>query len=66
MRNGVFADSNFLLHHLAGNPEAKKIVDFMEEGLHEGFINQIVVSEVIFVYAKLATKSNAYQLKKNP
>ncbi|NOZ58856.1 MAG: PIN domain-containing protein [Euryarchaeota archaeon] len=66
MRSGVLVDSNVLIHHLAGDLKAKKIVDSVEGGVFEGYINQIIISEVIFVFLKLSTKMNVYHLKKKP
>lgn len=67
MRSGVFVDSNVLLHHLAGDPKAKKIIDSVEDGIFDGYVNQIVISEVIFVYMKpeiikRANLSKVYEL----
>jgi predicted nucleic acid-binding protein len=47
--NGVFVDSNVIIHHLAGDNKAKEIIENVESGGDTGYINQIVVSEVIFI-----------------
>ena len=62
--NGVFVDSNVIIHHLAGDNKAKEIIENVESGGDTGYINQIVVSEVIFICLKLKTKKSAFELKK--
>ena len=64
--NGVFVDSNVIIHHLAGDNKAKAIIENVESGGDTGYINQIVVSEVIFICLKLKTKKSAFELKKAP
>ena len=64
--NGVFVDSNVIIHHLAGDNKAKEIIENVESGGDTGYINQIVVSEVIFICLKLKTKKRAFELKKAP
>jgi len=64
--NGVFVDSNVIIHHLAGDNKAKEIIENVESGGDTGYINQIVVSEVIFICLKLKTKKSAFELKKAP
>jgi len=64
--NGVFVDSNVIIHHLAGDNKAKEIIENVERGGDTGYINQIVVSEVIFICLKLKTKKSAFELKKAP
>ena len=51
--NGVFVDSNVIIHHLAGDNKAKAIIENVESGGDTGYINQIVVSEVIARYGLL-------------
>ncbi len=64
--NGVFIDSNVILRHLSGDHHAKQIIDLIEEHEITGFVNQIVISEVLYVYMKLTTKMTSYQLKSSP
>ena len=64
--NGVFVDSNVIIHHLAGDNKSKEIIENVESGGDTGYINQIVVSEVIFICLKLKTKKSAFELKKSP
>jgi len=64
--NGVFIDSNVIIRHLAGDRRARKIIERIEKGEEKGYINQIVVSEAIFIYLKLKTKMKAFELKKAP
>ncbi len=66
MRNGVFIDSNVIVRHLSGDFKAKKIIDMVESGEIKGLINQIVVSEVLFVYIRLKTGKPSRYLKNNP
>jgi len=61
----VFVDTNILVRHLAGDQKAKKLIDQIEIGEIRGYINQIVVSEVVFVYMRLLTKLDAKTLKRN-
>ncbi len=63
---GVFFDSNVLIRHLTGDRKAKALVDKVEAGLIHGYINQVVVSEVVYVYLRLSTKVDVKALKKNP
>jgi predicted nucleic acid-binding protein len=65
MTSGVFVDTNILVRHLAGDQKAKKLIDQIEIGEIRGYINQIVVSEVVFVYMRLLTKLDAKTLKRN-
>lgn len=64
--NGVFVDSNVILRHLGGDVRAKRIVDLVESGEFKGYVNQVVVSEVLYVYVKLVTGMKSYELKKKP
>ena len=62
--NGVFVDSNVILRHLGGDVRAKRIIDLVESGEFKGYVNQVVVSEVLYVYVKLVTGMKSYELKK--
>ncbi len=64
--NGVFVDSNVILRHLGGDLRAKKIVDLVEAGELRGYVNQVVVSEVFYIYIKLTTGMRSYGLKGKP
>ncbi|MEM1670820.1 MAG: type II toxin-antitoxin system VapC family toxin [Archaeoglobaceae archaeon] len=64
--NGVFVDTNVLIRHLSGDKRAKKVVEKVEMGEIDGYINQVVVSELIHVYLRLFTGRNSAYLKKNP
>jgi len=56
----AFIDSNIILKYLEGDPRAKKILDIVDVG----FINPIVVSEVLYGYIRLMTGFKSYDLKK--
>ena len=58
----VFFDSNVFLKYLAGNGEAKELVDRVEAGAWEGFVNDVVVSETIYGYLRLALKVSRYKI----
>lgn len=66
MSGNVFFDSNVLIYHLSGIPEAKALIQSVENGSIRGFINPIVVSEVLFFYIKANTGMKSYELKKRP
>jgi len=60
--NGVFIDSNVFLDFLKGKERAKTLLeDYLDL---EGCINDIVFSEVLFVYIKAETGKKSYELKK--
>jgi len=62
--NGVFIDSNVFLEFLKGEEKAKVL---LEKYLGpEGCINDIVFSEVLFVYIKAETGRRSYELKGRP
>ena len=64
--NGVFVDSNVILRHLGGDVRAKRIVDLVESEEFKGYVSQVVVSEVFYVYVKLVAGMKSYELKKKP
>jgi len=64
--SGVFIDSNVILRHLSGDRRAKRIVDWVESGRVIGYVNQVVASEVLYVYIKLMAGKPAYRLKEEP
>ena len=59
----VFFDSNVFLKYLAGVEEAKKLLDKVEYNEWEGYVNDVVVSEVIYGYLRLALNISRYKLK---
>ncbi len=62
--NGVFIDSNVFLEFLKGKERAKTLLeDYLDL---EGCINDIVFSEVLFVYIKAETGKKSYELKRQP
>ena len=50
----VFFDSNVFLKYLAGVEEAKKLIDKVEYGEWEGYVNDVVISEVAYGYLRLS------------
>ncbi len=48
----VFFDSNVFLKYLAGDEEAKELVERVEHGEWRGYVNDVVVSEVVYGYLK--------------
>ncbi|MEM4617116.1 MAG: type II toxin-antitoxin system VapC family toxin [Archaeoglobaceae archaeon] len=60
----VFFDSNVFLHHLANTREvASKLLEDVENGKITGFINDVVVSEVIYGYLRALTNLKPHQLQ---
>jgi len=62
--NGVFIDSSVFLDFLEGKEKAKILLE--EYSGLEGCINDVVFSEVVFVYIKAETGKKSYELKKQP
>ncbi len=61
----VFFDSNVFLHHLAGTrKEATEILREVESGKIDGFINDVVVSEVVYGYLRASSGLRPYELRK--
>jgi len=56
----AFIDSNIILKYLEGDTRAEEILDIVDIG----FINPIVVSEVLYGYVRLMTGFKSYNLKK--
>ena len=53
IEGGVFFDSNVLLHHLADTKkEATELIGKVENREIKGFINDVVVSEVVYGYIR--------------
>ncbi len=60
----VFFDSNVFLKYLAGIEDAKRLVDSVEHDEWVGYINDIVISEVIYGYLRLTLNISRYRLGK--
>jgi len=61
----VFIDSNVFLKHLAGVEDAKKLIGKIEYGEWKGYVNDIVISEVVYGYLRLALDVSRYRLRKH-
>ncbi len=60
----VFFDSNVFLHHLANTrEEASEMLEDVESGKITGYINDVVVSEVIYGYLRAVTNLKPHQLQ---
>ncbi len=59
----VFFDSNVFIKYLAGIEEAKKLLDKVEYDEWKGYVNDVVLSEVIYGYLRLALNISRYKLK---
>ena len=64
--NSVFIDSNVMIKYFAGDSLAKKLLEPIIYGDVIGYVNAIVISEVIFILLKLLTGKKAYELKGGP
>ncbi len=64
--NGVFIDSNIIIFHLAGDENVKRIMKLCEEGEISGYINDVVLSEVIYSFLRVKTGLKASKIKRNP
>lgn len=64
--SSVFIDSNVIIKYFAGNPLAKRLLEPVIYGDTTGYVNIIVISEVIFIVLKLLTGKKAYELKDSP
>ncbi len=60
----VFFYSNVFLKYLAGVEDAKRLLDKVEHGEWKGYINNIVISEVVYGYLRLALNTSRYKLRK--
>ena len=60
----VFFDSNVFLKYLAGVEDAKKLIGKVEDGEWKGYVNDIVISEVVYGYLRLALDVSRYRLRK--
>ena len=59
----VFFDSNIFIKYLAGAEEAKKLIDKVERGEWRGYVNDVVVSEVVYGYLRLVLNVSRYKLR---
>ena len=61
----VLYDSNVLIRYLAGDERARVLIEKVASGEWEGYITDVVASEVIYVYLRLALDVPRYELKNN-
>ncbi len=64
--SSVFIDSNVFIKYFAGDIEARRLLEPIIYGDMQGYINNVIFSEVLFISVKLLTGRKAYELKKNP
>ncbi len=64
LRVRVFFDSNVFLKYLAGVEEAKKLIDKVEYSEWRGYVNDVVISEVVYGYPRLALNVSRYKFKR--
>ncbi|MEM4971031.1 MAG: type II toxin-antitoxin system VapC family toxin [Sulfolobales archaeon] len=64
--SSVFIDSNVIIKYFAGDSLAKKVLEPIIYGDATGYVNIVVISEVIFILLKLLTGKKAYELKDSP
>ena len=62
----LFIDSNVFIKHLEGDAEAKQVLERAMTRDTTAYINDIVASEVLYVYILAVTGRRAYELKENP
>ena len=63
-RMRIFIDSSIVLAFLAGQDErAKRLVSKVEEGAVTGYINPVVIDEVIHGYLRLATGLSSRRIR---
>ena len=62
--NSVFIDSNVIIKYFTGDLLTKKLLEPIIYGDTVGYVNTIVISEVIFSLLKLLTSKKAYELKR--
>jgi len=63
MKN-FMVDSSVIIRHLKGNPQAMTILELLTEYDVKGRMNDVVASEVIFVYLERVTGKSYLTLKK--
>ena len=59
----VLYDSNVLVRYLAGDNKAKVLVERVIRGEWDGYITDVVASEVAYIYLRLALGVSRYKLK---
>ena len=59
----VFFDSNIFIKYLAGVEDAKKLIDRVEHGEWRGYTSDVVISEVVYGYLRLALNVSRYKLR---
>jgi hypothetical protein len=60
----VFFDSNVFLHHLAETRKsATELLEKVESGEIDGYINDVVVSEVVYGYLRASSGLRPYELR---
>lgn len=61
----VFFDSNIFLYHLSDEKEnATELINSVEEGIIEGYVNDVVYSEVIYGFLRAKYNLSSYRLRK--
>ncbi|MEZ0248081.1 MAG: type II toxin-antitoxin system VapC family toxin [Thermoproteus sp.] len=60
----VFFDSNVLIKYLYGSNDARELVERALDGEWTGYINDVVVSEVVYGYLRLATGLPKHELRR--
>ena len=61
----VFFDSNIFLYHLSDEKEnATELINNVENGLIEGYVNDVVYSEVIYGFLRGKYMLSPYKLRK--
>jgi len=59
----VLYDSNVLIKYLAGDENARTLVEKVIDGEWSGYITGTIVSETLYVYLRLALDVSGYKLK---
>jgi len=59
----VLYDSNVLIKYLAGDENARTLVEKAIDGEWSGYITGTIVSETLYVYLRLALDASSYKLK---
>ncbi len=60
----LFFDSNIFLFHLSGRDSATKLIEEVENGRFRGYINDVVVSEVVYGFLRAETGLSPFELRK--
>ena len=59
----VIYDSNVLVRYFAGDNKAKVLIERVIRGEWDGYITDVVVSEVVYIYLRLTLGVSRYKLK---